>query len=733
MSIEWNDEASPASPMRLGATQEDIDTLGRNVILAQLDLRELGMLIEVLAQLAVTPGTELVHEGEEGDCMYFILEGKALVSRGGQVLRRLEPPEHVGELALLGVRKRATTVKAETIMRLARLSRPRYQALAAKHPQVALHVLQAVVASLGDDVALLTENVAALAGRRSTTRPLQIRVHTPAGEKLVAAGTAIDSLLGPRHRDQPVVAALLDSKPVSLDTPVFSDATIEPVCVLDMAGRDAFRRSVGLLLLEAAASVVPHLELRLGHAVDDLRVVEIAGLDPHAMSEATLCGRLENAMQRLVERDVEFQADSWTVEEARAQLDRQGWRDAALLLRTARAPVTTLQTCGQVHAIALGPLVPSARHLTDFRLVPHPEGLALDYGSHVRPTVSDLAHEAELARELAHPRFGAPMVRAHRALLDTMGVRSIGDFNELCVRGEVARLIRVSEGFHEKRIGQIADAIAARHGEIRVIGIAGPSSSGKTTFIKRLSVQLEVAGISPLNLSLDDYYLDRERSPRDESGDFDFEALEALDLPLLRGHLRELAAGALVQTPRFDFKQGKCLLDAGPRFAIGRDQVLLVEGIHALNDALWPSEIPSGARMRIFVHPSTTLPVDRLTATSSADLRLLRRIVRDRHGRATPAADSIARWASVRRGERRHIYPTYGNADEVFDTSLPYEIAVLKVYAERYLLEVREGHPSFPVAYRLRQLIDPYVTIYPEHVPPTSILREFVGGSGFEY
>ncbi|MCA9698020.1 MAG: cyclic nucleotide-binding protein, partial [Myxococcales bacterium] len=194
-----------------------------------------------------------------------------------------------------------------------------------------------------------------------------------------------------------------------------------------------------------------------------------------------------------------------------------------------------------------------------------------------------------------------------------------------------------------------------------------------------------------------------------------------------------LVAGETVATPRYDFKAGRRVPGPGVPLRLQPHQVLLIEGIHALADALWPPTLGPGAGMRIFVHPSTTLPVDRLTSTSSADLRLLRRIVRDRHGRATTAADSIARWPSVRRGERRHIYPTYGNADLVFDTALPYEIAVLKVYAERYLLEVREGDPSYPVAYRLRQLIDPYVTIYPDHVPPTSILREFVGGSGFEY
>jgi len=717
------------TPMRLGASQADIVTLASNPLLSQLEPRDLGLFIELFGQLAVTPGTELMREGDEGDFMYFILDGVAVMSRAGQVVRRLRPSQHAGELAMLGVRRRDVSVVAETIMRLARLSRPRYQALATRHPAAALHLLQALVGSLGDDVAQLTDSVAALVGRRANTQPLQIVVRTPYGDRHVASGTPIEALVPELLDGHPVVAALLDSKPVMLETPVVSDAHVEAISLPQMIGRDAFRRSVGLLLLEAARIVAPHLPIRLGHAVDDLRVVE---LGDDAIDRVELSRRLMLEMRRLVDKDVEFHSDVWTVEEARAQLTRQGWSDAALLLRTARSPVTTLQTCGQVQSLVVGPMVPSARHLQGFALGPHPEGLVLDYGPLVRPMIADTEHSAALTRELSHPRFGAPMVRAHQTLLRTMAVHSVGDFNELCVRGEINRVIRVAEGFHEKQIGQIADSIAARP-DLRVIGIAGPSSSGKTTFIKRLSVQLEVAGVHPVNLSLDDYYVDRESSPRDQAGEYDFEALEALELDLLRAHLTALARGESVQTPRYDFRAGKSALDGGARLQIAEHEVLLVEGIHALNDALWPATIPPEARMRIFIHPSTTLPVDRLTATSSADLRLLRRIVRDRHGRATPAALSIARWPSVRRGERRHIYPTYPNADAVFDSSLVYEIAVLKVYAERYLLEVPEGHPSFPVAYRLRQLIEPYVTIYPDHVPPTSMLREFVGGSGFEY
>jgi uridine kinase len=710
---------------------EDFATLRRNSILEKLDRDELEQLVEVFTHVAVTPGTELVREGEEGDFMYFILAGTAVVKRGRQTVVRISAPGHIGELAMLGVRRRASTAHAETIMRLARVGRSRYESFVTRHPQIALHLLQAVVASLGDNVNQLTDSLAALVNRRSAIQPLQIHVQTPSGERLVAAGTTIDMLLPKDIDGRTVVAALLDSKPVSLDSPVYSDARVEPVTVDHTLGRDAFRRSVGLLLLEAAHEVAPHIRLRISHAVDDLGVVDIGDAGDDRVG---LCARLNAAMQRLIDKDVAFRWDMWTVEEARARLERQGWQDAARLLRTARTPVTSLQGCGQVVSLVVGPVVPSARCLAGVSLMPHPDGLLLDYGPMCRRgRVDEAGHATELANELAHPRFGSEMVRAHRAWLGAMGVRSIGDFNELCVRGEIERVIRVAEGFHEKRIGQIADAVAARRAQLRVIGIAGPSSSGKTTFIKRLSVQLEVAGIRPVNLSLDDYFVDIEHSPRDEHGQYDFESLASLDLELLHGNLTNLVRGEAVQTPRYDFKQGRNYKQGGPILQLAPDQILLVEGIHALNDALWPATIPNAARMRLFVHPSTTLPVDRLTATSSADLRLLRRIVRDRHGRATSAADSIARWPSVRRGERRHIYPTYGNADLVFDTSLAYEIAVLKVYAERYLLEVPEDHPSFPVAYRLRQLIDPYVTIFPDHVPLTSILREFVGGSGFVY
>jgi uridine kinase len=297
----------------------------------------------------------------------------------------------------------------------------------------------------------------------------------------------------------------------------------------------------------------------------------------------------------------------------------------------------------------------------------------------------------------------------------------------------VVQLLRVAEGFHEKKISRIADTIAASRERLRLIAIAGPSSSGKTTFIKRLTVQLQINGLNPMGLSLDDYYTDREKTAKDADGQYDFEALEALDLQLLQDHVRRLLAGETVKMAKYDFKTGKSHPNGGAELSLKPGDLLLMEGIHGLNPGLLGTIPRADQLFRVFVHPATSLPFDRLSRVSPTDLRLLRRIVRDRHGRGYSAADNIARWPSVLAGERKHIFPFHGEADVVFDTALIYEPSVLKVYAERYLLEVPADHPSFATAFRLRHLVDRFVAIYPDHVPPTSLIREFIGGSGFEY
>ncbi|MBM4361549.1 MAG: nucleoside kinase, partial [Deltaproteobacteria bacterium] len=255
--------------------------------------------------------------------------------------------------------------------------------------------------------------------------------------------------------------------------------------------------------------------------------------------------------------------------------------------------------------------------------------------------------------------------------------------------------------------------------------------SGKTTFIRRLEVQLQVNGLTPRGLSLDDYYVDRARTPRDATGDLDYEALEAIDLEVLGRHVEALLRGDRVRTARYDFQTGTSHADGGRELTLGTGEVLLLEGIHGLNPRLLAA-LPERSIYRVFVCPLAQLPFDALHRVHASDVRLLRRIVRDRHGRGTNAADNITRWPKVRAGERRHIFPFQHHADAVFDSSLVYELGVLRVYAERYLLEVPEDHPSAGTAFRLIRLLDRFVTLYPDHVPPTSLLREFIGGSGFD-
>jgi uridine kinase len=378
-----------------------------------------------------------------------------------------------------------------------------------------------------------------------------------------------------------------------------------------------------------------------------------------------------------------------------------------------------------VYALSLGPTLADVGDLAGFTLVANGDGLLLDLGG------KDPRHDG--AAPLTSLPKDDEMVTAHRRWLEAMGLTSVGAFNQHCVSGQVVQLTRVAEGFHEKRIGHIADRVAAAKERLRIVAIAGPSSSGKTTFIKRLRVQLQINGLNPIGLSLDDYYVDRAKTPRDDKGEYDFEALEALNLPLLQAQVRRLLSGERVRLARYDFKTGTSHPEGGAELQLKPGDLLMMEGIHGLNPRLLGDIPQPGQVFRIFVHPATTLPFDRLSRVSPTDLRLLRRIVRDRHGRGYSAADNIARWPSVLAGERKHIFPFQGEADAVFDTALIYEPSVLKVYAERYLLEVPPEHPSFATAVRLRHLIDRFVAIYPDHVPPTSLIREFIGGSGFEY
>lgn len=680
-------------------------------------LRAIGDLAVVspyVERVKVSAGDCIVREDDETRAMFFVLSGQVRMTADGVEIGAVGPGEHFGELALLGGRPRSASVHATTAVSLARLSHDAFEDFCREQPSAALTLVRHLVADVGDWLSEMTASVGLLLRERSLPRRTSVNVVTLEGPQTVRTGTTVGSLLPDSVEGHTTVAGLIDRRPVSCRAQVSSDCRLDPMTTATHEGRRVYHDSLGLCLLEAAARVLPaEVRPRLGHGLGIGRRVALSG-DVDRVEMAAL---LQAEMTALVAARQPLREEFWTVEEARSHFTDVGWTGAAELLRTWRGPAVPLVSYGNTYAIRFGPLVPHTGVLTtDFRVVADDGGLLL---------VFDEAQTGEAADISRHTRA---MTAAHKRWLGALGAMSVGDLNRACVNGRVNELIRVAEGFQEKRVGQIADRIAERG--VRVVCISGPSSSGKTTFMKRLRVQLQVDGVRPVHLSLDNYYVDRTATPRDEAGELDFERFDALRIDLLEEHVQWLLRGESVATARYDFITGVSHPDGGPTLHLEQGAVLLLEGIHGLNprlvDALGESVF------RIFICPLAQLPFDRLTRVRASDLRLLRRIVRDRSRRGAMAADNVMRWASVRRGERRHIFPYQHLADEVFDSSLIYELAVLKVHAERYLLEISDDHPAFAVGYRLLSMLDRFVTLRPDQVPPTSILREFIGGSAFD-
>lgn len=727
MSIRPRTSVAPSST-ELGASG--------NPILRELSSLDRELFAPFLDQLAAVPGTVIVTEGERDRAMYFVLQGSARIARRGLELGEVGRGEHFGELALIADRPRAATITATTPMELAVLTLERYDDFAREQPALALRVVRALVGGVANRLVEMTDSVGLLLHERSLPRRTNLGVTVGGRPRRAPTGTALETLLPRFEQGRLVVAALVDKKALSLMSPLSSDCTVEALTVDHWEGQRIYRHSQALVLMEAARRVDPGLRLRMGHSVGFAQRVMLDGCAPDGLGE--LAAELERRMCELIAEDAPLREEWWTVDEARAHFATAGWADVAKLLDLWREPAVPLVACGEVYVLSFGAMLSSTGKLSpEFRVLADEGALLMVYSTPPEETgaaegsvPSVPASHVQHARDVSHQ--ASTMTRDQDRWLETLDVTSIGAFNHACIRGDVSQLIRVSEGFQEKRIGRIADDIHSRGRGVKVVCIAGPSSSGKTTFIKRLKVQLQVNGINPVGVSLDDYYVDRDETPRDEKGDFDYEAFEALRVGLLQQHISRLLAGETVRTAHYDFASGASHPDGGQAIALGEHDILMLEGIHGINPKLL-SSLPESSVYRVFACPLAQLPFDRLTRVHASDVRLLRRIVRDRHTRGATAAMNILRWPSVRAGERKHIFPYQHHADSVFDSSLIYELSVLKVFAERYLLEVPQSDLAYTTAFRLLGLLDRFVTIYPDHVPPTSILREFIGGSGFEY
>ena len=528
--------------------------------------------------------------------------------------------------------------------------------------------------------------------------------------------------LDPSAGLQRPIGALVDNRLVSLDTQLYDGASIRLVSITSDAGLEIYRRGAILLLREAVRLLFPEVRLVVGQSLGDGTYFEWTG---SPKLEAGFIDRIEQQMRQLVEQDVSFERERLGVSEAIRRFNKRDMQDRVALLQVFWHENIRLVSLGGTIDVLHGPLPPATGSLTDFRVEHYPPGLVLRL-----PTVHG---SSSLAQPLSNQRKLFTIHRDTKDMLHRLGLSNVGELNHLCVHGGINQLIRVSEGFHEKRIAEIADNICRRNERARLVLIAGPSSSGKTTFLKRLSVQLEVNGLKPVGLSIDNYYVDREDTPLDEDGNYDFESIEAIDLELFNQHLVELLDGREVLTPRFNFNTGKrAAAEKWVPMKLGSRDILIVEGIHGLNDRL-TSQVPAEAKFKIYVSALTQLCLDDTNRIHTSDARLLRRTVRDRLYRGYSAAETLRIWPLVQRGEQRNIFPFQESADEMFNSALPYETAVLKVYAERFLLEVPQDDPAYPEVHRLMKFLSLFVGIFPDAVPQNSILREFIGGSTFHY
>lgn len=544
-----------------------------------------------------------------------------------------------------------------------------------------------------------------------------VEIHLPDGRVISGPrGSRVGDFLQVIAADlpAPAVAAIVNGDLHELTFPIVMDARVQPVLMSDSDGALIYRRSLTFLLEMAFADLFPKAKLTIDHSVSSGGYYcQVSGR--RALSEQEIA-TLQAHMRRLVEADLPFERQEIPLQEAIEYFRARGYDDKVHLLAHRRKDYLTLYRLGERMDYHHGYMVPSTGYLRWFELHLTNGGFTLRFPRRRNPT--------ELEPLDQYPKLLA-MFRQYGDLLKRLGIDTVGALNDAILAGRGQEIILVSEALHEQQIASIAHQIAER-GNVRLVLIAGPSSSGKTTFSRRLAVQLLALGISPFPIELDNYFVNREATPRDENGNLNFEALEAIDLPLLADHLQRLVAGENVQLPRYNFKSGQ--REAGEEVKLKRGQMLILEGIHGLNPALIPTAL-SAQSFRIYVSALTQLNLDRHNRVSTTDTRLVRRIVRDARERGYTAQQTISRWESVRQGEKRYIFPYQENADVMFNSALVYELSALKPLVEPLLRQVPPGTSEYIESKRLLAFLEWFPPMGADLIPENSIVREFLGGS----
>ena len=531
----------------------------------------------------------------------------------------------------------------------------------------------------------------------------------------VYKGFELDIPFGP-------VNAKVNNKVEGLNYRFYHNKDVEFQNICTSSGMRTYVRSLCFVLCKAVEELYPQSSIMLEHPVSKgyycrMNLDRAIGLDD--------VQRIKQRMKEIIAEDIPFKRYECHTEEVVELFRQKGMMDKVKLLETSGNLYSYYYTLDDTVDYYYGSLLPSTGYIHLFGLEKYYDGLLLQVPNRLQPD--------ELEEMIKQEKM-LDVFKEHRRWNQILGVGNVGDFNEACNKGHATELINVSEALQEKRISQIADEIYNRKQKgqpIKIILISGPSSSGKTTFSKRLSVQLMANGIRPYPVSLDDYFVNREQTPRDANGEYDYESLYALDLDFFNRQLQALLNGEEVELPRFNFTTGIREM-SGNRLKIDENMILILEGIHALNPEL-TAHLPAESKFKIYVSALTTILLDNHNYIPTTDNRLLRRIIRDYKYRGYSAEETISRWPSVRAGEDKWIFPFQENADVMFNSALLFELAVIKDYAEPILRNVPNNRSEYSEAYRLRKFLEYFVPLQDKELPPTSLLREFLGGSSFRY
>jgi len=534
-------------------------------------------------------------------------------------------------------------------------------------------------------------------------------------------GTVASDLLAELGMDPAATVALRANNEIRpLKTRLAVNTTLEPVGLESPEGTAIYRRSLAFLLAVAARKLFPDRGLYVGHSLGSSYYYAFRSGEPPSEGEVAA---LEGEMRAAVGEDLPITFKHLSYEEACDVFARNRQTDTALLLRQRNTPRIKVNECRGFLDLYVEPLVPRTGFLKAFSLMPYREGLLLRFpGSGKGMAIGEFADEPKIFDVYSEYKKWGRIV----------GVRVVGELNSLAAGRGVRDYIRIAEAHQARKIAEIAERICGRKDEIKTVLLAGPSSSGKTTAAKRLSIELMVLGIRPVAVSLDSYYVGRDKTPLGEDGEPDYECLEALDVPYLNEQLKALYRGEEASLPVYDFKTGRRGNAGGEKIHMDRRTVLIIEGIHALNDALTPG-VPRDSKFKLYVSALTQLNLDDHNRIPTSDNRLLRRMVRDAQFRGKDAAFTIRMWPNVRAGERKHIFPFQNSADIAFNSALDYELPVLKYHAETLLRAVKPSQREYSEAARLLSFLENFSAIPPQHVPGTSILREFIGDSEFKY